>query len=277
MILALALTEAELTELGSAHLRSLGIDEGCAGELAPGRDLHARTQAAVEARRALVARGLLTPTGCLLDGHGGPGAGAADAGVPEGQDSADADGSWDEAAQIIRAVLDIRAAATRTLVVDRLVATSDQGHVQHDVRLVHLLDDVACVEDLTDGGACYLWLLLGPEEVAAAVAGVVVPEDAAPGSGPVRPAPVDRPEVMGELLDRPTVLATLSVLDAEAEPVDEHLLALGPRGCWLARRTPGAPGPQLVFRAVEPGWVLDRVRDLIGTPPPTTRPGGETP
>lgn len=293
MILALAVTELELAELECAHLRSLAAGEPGRGETRGGRvpdrvpePLPGTTEAtsaaaAAQARRSLVARGLVTPDGALAGGAGASDAdGAADAaeavdtdGVKDG--AADQDGTSDEGgrahgdaaaevALVVRTTLDVRAAATRTLVVDRLVATSDPCHALHGVRLVHLLGDVACVEDLSDAGTRYLWLLLDLEEVPAAVAGVTVPEDAAPGRGPVRRALAGRPEALRDLLERPTVLATLSVLDGEAELKGEHLLALGPAGCWVADRRPAAvPATDLIFRPVDPDWVVRRVRDLI--------------
>jgi hypothetical protein len=138
------------------------------------------------------------------------------------------------------------------------------------------VEDAACVEDRTDGGGCHLWLVLELAEVPQAVAGMTVPRDAVPGTGAVRRVPVDRPDVMSDLLERPTVLATLSVLDGGAEPVAEHLLALGPGGCWLAEREPtGTPWRDLAFYPVDPDWVVRRVQEVLGTGRDLARPTGD--
>lgn len=259
MILALTVTEAELAELEAAHLRSLGSRQGGSGGSGPDEGQGDRPGVdagppctPTEARHSLAARGLLTEAGSL--------AGAEDD---------------DGVALVVRTTLDVRSSAPRTIVVDRLVATPDRGRTEHGLRLVHLLGDVACVEDVTATGARHLWLVLDPAEVPHAVAGVTVPERAVPGTGPSRRVPAGPPEVMLDLLDGPTVVATLSVLDHDRRDgtsgraaTEEHLLALGPGGCWVAQPEAAAgrsrpAGGDLVFRPVSPAWVADHVRGLL--------------
>ncbi|SOC55125.1 hypothetical protein [Ornithinimicrobium cerasi] len=274
MILALAVTAAELAELEDAHLRSLGVGEDpLAGRSPVGSAAGTAAAAtAAEARRSLVARGLLTADGSLV-GEGGRDRGRVG-------DEDDVDGAGAEAMLVVRTTLDVRASATCTIVVERLVAAAEPDQVAHGVRLVHLFDGLACVEDVADDGGRHLWLVPDPEEVVGAVVAVTVPGDATSGEGAARRAAAHRPDAMGDLLDGPTVLATLSVVAGDGAISGEHLLALGPRGCWVAHvDSPRGPGGDLDFLPADPGWVARRVRDVqrTGHPAPVGEEGTMAP
>lgn len=244
MLTVLGVTEAELIELELAHLRLLGEPadpcDGSAQEVPP--------EVAREARRSLTVRGLVSEDGLLVE---------------EG-----------EVGLLVATVLDLRLAAERVLAVDRLMATTQADEVRHGLRLVHLGEDVACVEDVLPDGLRHLGLALDPDAVTASVVEVTVPPDAAPAGAAapaggvvpdagaarmIRPA---RPAEMGELLGRPTVLAELTLLDRLGDPVEPaHLVALGPGGCWVGDVDRGRPVPtQIPFQPVDPAWVADWVR-----------------
>ncbi|GGK62338.1 hypothetical protein [Ornithinimicrobium pekingense] len=274
-------TQTELTLLEAAHRRLLGEDPDVAAGPAHvdaavvDADPAAGAGAAREARLSLVARGLLDRAGDLLED--------------------------DEAALLVTTLLDLRLAADRVLVVDRVVAGAgpaagagddDGDHVpgpgprhSHGTRLVHVLGDGACVEDLLPDGARHLYLLLDAEEVVPWVTDVTVPPDAAPATGPPRAVRPDRPEEIAEVLGRPTVLAELSVLTpgdgapaawtGQEAPPTRALLALGPAGCWVTevRRGEDLPG-HVLFRPVHPGWVEEWVRSAARPAPTAGRPEG---
>ena len=234
MILVLALTAAELTELEDARLADLGQ-----------QPVTQRSATALQARRSLVARGLLDTGG----------------GLPVD----DSDESL-----LLTTVLDVRLTATRSLAVERVVASGPQGFVR-GVRLVHLLDDDegAVVEDVLEDDVRHLWLAPAQRQVVEAVTSVTVPAAAVPGCGGPRSVRSGDPEALASTLDHPTVLAELTVVES-GDPVSAELVALGPRGCWSAHidRSEEPPGV-LEFLPVPPG----QVAAWVGA---AARPGGGT-
>lgn len=258
-------TDLELTVLEAAHRRLLAEPEPGVPwpEEGTGNDDGER-----EARRSLVARGLLTEGGELAE------------------DS--------DVAQVLATVLDIRVTSDRVLVVERVVAAggpqddaaaagrlqagSDDPAVHSGARLVHLVASAACVEDLLADRSHHLYLLLDRDEVVPWVTGVTVPPDAAGGTGPVLVLDPERPDGMAAMLGHPSVLAELSVLASATEALDatrhrqaspaHHLLALGPSGCWVTDVEPGRSLPaSVVCRPVGRGWVAEWVRSALGEVP----------
>jgi hypothetical protein len=260
-------TARELALLEDAHRRLLGGAEPDAGPV-PDAQGH-EDGAEREARLSLVARGFLDASGDL----------------PEDGD----------VALLVATVLDVRLAADRVLVAERVVAGGLEPHepapggrphpdsctapdVRHGTRLVHLLDPGACVEDVLPDGSHHLYLLLDGEEVVPWVTAVTVPSDATAGSGPALVVHPDRPEELPGLLGGPTVLAELALLTCrvdELAPAQDrstfpahHLLALGPSGCWVTDVEPGRPPTgSLVFRPVRPQWVEEWVRRALDPAP----------
>jgi hypothetical protein len=265
----LVVTDMELSELEGAHRRLL------AGSEPVGQEVEDSVPAggAREARRSLMARGLLDESGGL--------AGADDISV------------------LVTTVLDVRLGADLVLVVERVEAvggagsdgdgagTAHAGEVSSDpevrrgTRLVHLVASGACVEDLLPDGSHHLYLLLDRADVVAWVTAVTVPRCAVAGTGPVRAVHPDRPEEIPLMLGHPCILVELSVIvpdqevrdavDAETASPAHHLLALGRSGCWVTEVDPGRSLPETVlFRPVHPGWVGEWVRSALddgGVPP----------
>lgn len=245
-------TDLELAVLEEEHLRSLGERPEGPGSDEPASDDPAEQAARDEARRSLVARGLLDADGRL--------------------------GEDDDVGVLLTTLLDVRLGADVVLVAE---CTTVGPPGRRSTRLVHVLGDAACVEDLGDEGSHHLALVLDRAEVDAWVAAGVVPDDAAPVTGPdrvVRATGEDLPTALGH----PTVLAELAELrhgpeddhdgDHDGDHDDEgedagaphHLVALGPRGCWVALVHPGRPLPrQMIFDAVDPGWVRRWARSAI--------------
>ncbi len=240
-------TDRELAVLEEEHRRLLGepVDaeadraEGPAGEV----------RALQEARLSLVARGLLGRDGGLCED--------------------------DDLAVLVVTLLDVRLAADRVLVVERVQAAPEvTAEPLRGTRLVHVVDSGACVEDVLPDGSRHLYLVLDRAQVGTWVAAVTVPGGAAAGRGPVLVVDRDRPEQIPTILGRPSVLAELSVLPSAAEahrsthdrdgaPV-HHLLALGPSGCWVTDVAAGRSLPgRVTFRPVDPGWVQDWVRSVL--------------
>ncbi|GAA5157597.1 hypothetical protein [Ornithinimicrobium tianjinense] len=226
MILVLAVTAAELTELEDARRADHGQPPQAE-----------RAAVALEARSSLRARGLLDAAGRLQ--------------VDDSDESL-----------LLTTVLDVRLTATRTLVVERVVApepgqdAAGQGFVR-GVRLVHLLDreEGAVVEDLLEGDVRHLWIAPDREQLLDAVTSVTVPSSALAGQGPPRRVPATDPTLLAASLDHPTCLAELTVVEG-GEPVAGELLALGPRGCWSTGIDRSeAPPAVLEYRPVPPGHV----------------------
>lgn len=214
-----------------------------------------------EARRSLIARGLLDGWGRLADDPVlGP---------------------------VTATLLDVRAGAARVITVERMLATDMPGappaagvrsaldgsvadgsaldsHAATALRLVHLIPEGACVEDLLPDGSHHLYLLLGLADVVPAVTAVTVPGDAVAGARRVQ-VPLPRLDELAAALGRPTALVELTVLDPGA-PASQpgHLLALGPTGCWVSEVDRGAPLPDpLCFEPVDSSWVEERMRDVL--------------
>ena len=89
-------------------------------------------------------------------------------------------------------MLDIRLAVERFLVLDRVVgAGEDEDAETRDTRVLHVMDIGACVEDITQDGLHQLTLLPEVGSCADLVADFLVPTDAAPATGQVRPGELD--------------------------------------------------------------------------------------
>lgn len=239
-------TARELAVLEEEHRRLLGEPATEAGHADAAA---AEVRALQEARLSLVARGLLGTDGALRED--------------------------DDLAVLVATVLDVRLAADRVLVVERIQAgPGATAHPLRGTRLAHVVDAGACVEDVLPDGSHHLYLLLDRAEVTAWVTSVTVPEGATAGAGPVRAVDPGRPEQIPTILGRPSVLAELSVLypalaaggsrHDRGHPPVHHLLALGPSGCWVTDLEPGRTLPgRVTFRPVDPGWVQDWVRSVL--------------
>ncbi|HSP60223.1 MAG TPA: hypothetical protein VLO09_04115 [Ornithinimicrobium sp.] len=266
------LTDVELALVEEAHLRLLG-----GGRADPGP-----TPVEEHARRSLRARGLLTDDGELATGTG------AETGTELGSGGPDLAGA-------VGLALDVRLAADVVVVAQRVVGRVVQGRdedpapqagtptagrgasgddVQHlrSARVLHLVAEGACVEDVDEEGLHALSLTTDPVQAARSVEEALLPPDAVDGRGdPVRAAPagLDR---LAEALGRPTVLAELTVV-APGDGADAGddgagtgrssstgvLLALGPGGCWAGAATPGDDG-RFTFHPVPRRWLGDRAR-----------------
>lgn len=261
------LTGTELEVLETAHLRSLTdhLPEGLG--LDPGHDPPDPDDigaAWVEAIGSLTARGLLDHDGEL---------------------------SGTAAGLLVRTLLDVRLGATALVVVERLLGGPEQ---RRDLRLLHLVELGAVVEDLPAEGHHGLDLVLDPDLLVEDLVGLLVPPDASRGDREGSSLELDpqAPELMGERLGHPTVLVELTLVRPGAavtdptRPEEAHLVALGPSGCWAARReqAPGPGGDQspagqqsprggpLTFRAVGPDWVRSTVTAWVGA---VLQPGEE--
>lgn len=275
----LVLTDVELGVLERAHLRDLahgasrGADAPAAApcvqrELEPVVPVEDDDPRAAEAERSLRARGVVAVDGSLT--------------------------SLTAAGALAQLLLDVRLGARAVVVVERLLgapAPVDEdgptptpgGAHQRDLRLLHLVPEGGVVEDLHPEGLHGLDLVVDLAGLVQAVTQVLLPVDAVPGDPHVEIPPVDpaSPELLADLLGRPTVLAELTLLvppdegDARADgqhdgaggadghPQPEgHLVALGPGGCHAAPRP--APGELLRFAPVDPGWVHDLVARWVG-------------
>lgn len=247
--LTVVLTEAELDVLEKAHLRHAGLTlAGLAGRPGVVGDTDvddpdtAAPEVLREAARSLRLRGLLRPDGVVRD-----------------------DG---ELGGQLTLMLDVRFTASRVLLVHRVVAgPSDQDpvgarddHLIVGDRLVHLAGVCACLEDVFPDGSRHLYLEPDLDLVPAWVADVTVPQDAAAGGGPPRTVRPDRMEEELEVLGLPTVAARLEVLvrptdGGEPLVASSHLLALGPRGCWVADLARPEASSAVELRPVSPDWV----------------------
>lgn len=251
-------TDRELAVLEEEHRRSLG--EPGDGEAARAEGPAGEARALQEARLSLVARGLLGPDGAL--------------------------GEDDDLAVLVVTMLDVRLAADRVLVVERIQAGPvTTAEPLRGTRLVHVVDSGACVEDVLPDGSRHLYLLLDRAHAGTWVTAVTVPSGAAAGRGPVLVVDPDRPEQIPMILGRPSVLAELSVLPAASEACRSthdrdsspahHLLALGPSGCWVTDVEAGRSLPERVaFRPVHPDWVQDWVSSVVEGPPADVAAGG---
>lgn len=250
----LVLTAVELEVLEAAHLQGLAEHTPAGGgSSAPaGPDVDAAWDQAI---RSLAARGLLGPDGRIEE--------RTTSGL------------------LARTVLDVRLGSAALVVVERLLGGPDE---RRDLRQLHLVPPGAVVEDVHAEGLHGFDLVLDPVDLGRAVTQMVVPPDAAAGSGGPRALDPARPELLANGLGAPTVLAELSLVTPTSTggaPADAYLLALGPGGCFAARRprpdvpgpgtdapVPGrAPGPPaaLTFLPVTPGWVEELARAWVGT------------
>lgn len=248
--LRVVLTSTELDVLE----RSLAAEEGTAPEEEPDE---VDPSALQEAVRSLTVRGVLAPDGRLGD---------------------DMLGVWLGTALAARFAPGVVLSVVRTVAgrVEDSLATDLVGdpHAGHGDRLVHLTHRVACVEDVLPGG---VQLALGaPGQAADEVVSVCLPADASAGTGPAFThalAGLARPDgALAHALGRPTSLLRLEsdvprhVAAAGGSggpavpPPSCHLVALGPRGCWVADLPAGPPATVAEFRPVGPGWVEDWVR-----------------
>lgn len=239
----LVLTAAELEVLEAAHAAELRATD-TAGP-GPTTDMAATATTAAtaraEAQASLVARGVLSTDGRPWDGT--------------------------TAGAVARLVLDIRLGATAMIVVERLLGGTHGGR---DLRMLHLVDGGGVVEDVLGEGSGAAGsrgfdLVPDPDVLVATVTQMLVPPDATAGVGePVvlDPDTVDR---FPGLVGHPTVLAELTLVrpgeeQATAPPEEGHLLALGPGGCWAARRAGDRPP---LVRPVPPEHVEELVRGWV--------------
>lgn len=237
---ALVLTAHELTVLEEAHVRGLAsrghaartLDPEDAGSDGVGvhdagphdvgvHDADPQEAGQAQARRSLLARGLLSPVGLL----------------PEGTDLG----------LLLETLLDVRLAAQALVVVERLL-----GEGRRDLRLLHLVAEGGVVEDIHPEGLHGLDLVLEGADLVAAVTEMVVPDDATAGDGPEVTLELSDVGVLPDVLRRPTVLAELTLVLPQGEETG-HLVALGPGGCWAGRRSSGRD--VLRLWPVAPGWV----------------------
>ncbi|ANS80695.1 hypothetical protein SGUI_3299 [Serinicoccus hydrothermalis] len=239
----LVLTSEELDLLEAAHARHLGLDpDTVSTTTAPGPDGTARA----EAMRSLQGRGLLDERGLLTE------------------DSALAD--------LVLLLLDVRLAARALLVVERRLAGAEE---RPDLRLLHLLETGGVVEDLHHGGWHGLDLCLEADDLAERALAPVLPPDAVAGDGePVVLDPAD-PDASAARL-RASVLAQLTLASPEAEIEESVLLAVGERGCHLARRGhgPDAEVAAAVLEPVDPDDVRDLVRGWVSQIVEAAEPDG---
>lgn len=257
------LTTAELDVLTTAHHRLL------LGPAAPEGGLEGRREEHDQASASLFGRGLLDAHAALVED--------------------------DPASVLVTGILDLRLAADRTLVLRRVlgVPTADRtdAHERTSARIVHLVPEAAsCLEDVHEAGLHTFSIVDGPEDVVRAVTDFLVPAEAAPGrgrgSGAVRWSPGGRVQDLTTQLQHPTVLAEVcdvTLVEGQPRPGQEHLVALGPRGCFVATRPehptrlsgPGSKGGSetarqegtseagLHFRPVEPTWVAQWATTIL--------------
>lgn len=236
----LTLTGRELEVLEAAHAQSLAAPVEADGDPGP---------AWVEAVRSLTARGLIDRTGRL--------AGTA-------------------AGLLVRTLLDVRLGAEALVVAERLLGDPEE---RRDLRLLHLVELGAVVEDLHAEGYHGLDLVLEPVAVVEDLVAMLVPPDAAEGpaaegapaesraaegtpaerpaagrpAGEVLVLDPDTPEVLGERLGHPSVLVELTLVRSPAG------LVVG--GSPAAREDASATGEDPAhLLALGPGgcWVADR-------------------
>ncbi|WP_114906138.1 hypothetical protein [Ornithinimicrobium murale] len=215
---ALTLTEEELLVLTKG---SLGI--------VPRRIPQPEDPAAADlmqsmALRTLMARGLVLPTG-----------------APTGEGV-----SW-EVIEPLGLTLQLRELAPAVLGLHRVLgplsadATDQKGGPEtagtHAVRYLHLHEEIAVIEDVTDSGMHGL-LTVFPDRYQDAVADFIRPPDATPGRGAVRVLDGAVEDLL-EALGHPTVLveaSRLTGIGSEAPPTHplSLMLALGPGGTFRA-------------------------------------------
>ena len=239
---ALVLTVEELTVLEQAHLRGLEAVPGDPLLSADNPDVSADNPDALadspdvhdvgllQARWSLIGRGLLSPQGL----------------VPEDTDLG----------LLLQTLLDVRVAAEALVVVERLL-----GEGRRDLRLLHLVPQGGVVEDVHPDGLHGLDLVLTDAGLVTAVTQMVVPADAQAGRGEEVTVEMSDFAALPDLLQRPTVLAELTMLRPEGEETG-HLVALGPRGCWAGPRLSGQG--RLRLSPVEPDWVGELVSTWVG-------------
>ncbi|MDO5739323.1 MAG: hypothetical protein Q4P07_04155 [Ornithinimicrobium sp.] len=258
------LTTAELDVLTTAHHRLLLGPEAPAGMLEGCGEDHEQASA------SLFGRGLLDADAALVED--------------------------DPASVLVTGILDLRLAADRTLVLRRFlgvpIADRTKAHERSSARIVHLVPEAAsCLEDVHEAGLHTFSIVDALEDVVRVVTDFLVPAEAAPVRGcvsdGVRWPPGGRVEDLMTQLQHPTVLAEVcdvTLVEGQPRPGQEHLVALGPRGCFVATRPghpPGVSGPGreegvseavrhqrpstagLHFRPVGPTWVAQWATTIL--------------
>ncbi|MGC5584009.1 hypothetical protein [Ornithinimicrobium sp. W1665] len=246
------LTDSELAVLEEAHLRELAGGPEPGGTGPGGADLGGTDPdgASEHARRTLRARGLLTADGDLVPGD------VAEDGAPD-------------LPAAVGLALDVRLSADVRVVASRLVGPllgvgPEEHRPVRSTRVLHLVAQGACVEDLDEEGLHSLALTTDQEQAARSLEEALLPPDAADGRG--GPVQVDtaRVEHLVEALGRPTVLAELAVLvpkgDGPGAPAATGvLLAMGPGGCWAGPTAVDEDG-RTTLHPVPRTWLGDRAR-----------------
>ncbi|MGD8199947.1 hypothetical protein ACQE98_04720 [Ornithinimicrobium sp. W1679] len=272
------LTDSELAVLEEAHLREL------AGEPEPdatdpgGADLGGTDPDVADlggtdpdgafehARRTLRAGGLLTADGDLVPGD------VAEDGAPD-------------LPAAVGLALDVRLSADVRVVASRLVGPLlGVGPQEHrpvrSTRVLHLVTQGACVEDLDEEGLHSLALTTDQEQAARSLEEALLPPDAADGRGGPVQVDTTRIEHLAEALGRPTVLAELAVLVPEggdgpgAPAATGVLLAMGPGGCWAGPTAVDEDG-RTTLHPVPRTWLGDRARLTVDAVLGTAADGAE--
>lgn len=231
----------------------------------------ARTVAVHTAYRSLLASGLVS----LPDRPTGPSpSAAAERADPVERTGAGARFAVELPAEV-DAVLVLRRGAPVLLCLQRDVAGAAGETV---LRYVHLVEDVALVEDVLAAGL-HRFGRVPREELGECVQQFLVPDDAVPGEGPA--FAVDPSDVAGAgdgcgtggtegsglhvagVLGRCTVNADATVRhDGDDGPGELLGMFLGPEGSWVTGNRFGAGGP-LTLDPLDPATVGDRVLALV--------------
>lgn len=229
------------------------------------------------ALRCLMARGLVLPTGGSPQGgsgqqvDSGQPAGAhepAGAGQPMGADE-QTGVSW-EAVEPLGLTLQLRELAPTVLGLGRALGTlasdpaGQSGGPESEgttaVRYLHLHEEIAVIEDVTDGGM-HSFLTVFPDRYQDAVADFIRPPDATAGQGAVRSLDRRVDELLEEL-GNPTVLVETNLITGLGEGVPpepvSQMLTLGPGGSYRSHDS-------RAYHPVDPdGAIADLLRDALG-------------
>lgn len=162
-------------------------------------------------------------------------------------------------AGLLATVLELRAGAPVVLVLQRQVGPPPGGTPSAAVRYLHVIGDLAVLEDVDPHGRHALALADRPAWEGT-IRDFLVPPDAAPGAGEGDPgttlrfgAQAGARQVLADLA-HPTVLGDAHVLAAREALTWSALLALGPGGCWAAQERRGSAAHE---------WVPVRPEDVV--------------
>lgn len=215
------------------------------------------------ALRCLMARGLVLPTGVR------PPPGSSRRGEADHPGAAQPVGvSW-EAVEPLGLTLTLRELAPAVLGLRRVLGAPGDPTAQGDdppaegtsaVRYLHLHDEIAVIEDVSDAGMHSL-LPVFPDRYHDAVADFIRPPDATAGRGGVRSLDGTVEALLGDL-GGPTVLVESSLITGlhdgvPSEPVTE-MLALGPGGTFRSHDS-------VTYHPVDPdGAIRDLLAQVMG-------------